>query len=59
MFMIQVMLSGLPLEEFAEKRKRDEHNFESTYHKERTLCGPCEGRPHDLGIISTTLCQLS
>ena len=27
--------------------------------KKKTFLGPCEGRTHDLGVISTTLCRLS
>ena len=60
MFMFQIMLRALFLEEFAGKKNLEEHHihnvFESTYHKQKRFCSPREGRTDDLGVISTKLC---
>ena len=31
----------------------------AVYSEIKKFLGPCEGRTHDLGVISTTLCRLS
>ena len=45
-------------EEFCGTKKRNNES-KAILRAKKFAFGPCEGRTHDLGVISTTLCRLS